>query len=365
LFAHARDQSSNILLEKLDMNIERAKWIADFMRQAGQKAFQQIALLRHRCLAGPLSQRLCQNAIHDEDGMRVPSLRPARHLFSSRGWGQIERMKLHPADLSALKVVASGRSLLIGHRGCARWRPENTLPSFRFALEAVADLVELDFRETKDGELVVMHDRDLDRTTDAMHLWGKKRVAVDSRTAAEIQTLDAGSWFHQRFAGTRVPLLKEALDTIYPGAIPVLEHKSGDPQTVIKLLRAKRLVSKVVLLSFNWAFLRQAHHLEPGLVLGALGPPSVLPDGRKPRKLLRLFVARWLKPMRETGAKIIVWNKRVSRHSVKVAHDHRLKVWIYTVNSTKLMKRLLATRVDGIITDDPLLMKPLVPYWGL
>ena len=81
-------------------------------------------------------------------------------------------------------------------------------------MEAGADLVELDYRHSRDGELIVIHDDKLNRTTDAQEHWGRKHIRVDSKTAAEIQSLDAGSWFHPKFAGTTVPILTEALDVI-------------------------------------------------------------------------------------------------------------------------------------------------------
>jgi glycerophosphoryl diester phosphodiesterase len=252
-----------------------------------------------------------------------------------------------------MKLLADGRPLVIGHRGYRRLAPENTLPSFQLALLAGADLVELDFRQSRDGHLMVIHDKELDRTTDAKRRWGRRHIRVASRLASEIQSLDAGVWFHKQFAETRVPLLGEALDAIQPWAVPLIERKAGDVQTCLGLLRQKHLVNKVVVQSFDWAFLREFHYREPAQVLGALGPPFILADGRKPRGFFRGFGGRWLKDIEKTGAKVVVWNRRISRQSVRLAHRHGLKVWVYTVNDLKLANRLLAMGVDGIITDDP------------
>src|SRR5712671_2335422 len=76
-------------------------------------------------------------------------------------------MKAAETDLPALKLIASARPLVIGHRGYSQFAPENTLPSFKLAMAAGADLVELDYYHSKDGQLIVIHDPDLDRTTDA------------------------------------------------------------------------------------------------------------------------------------------------------------------------------------------------------
>src|SRR5215831_9081720 len=79
------------------------------------------------------------------------------------------------SNSSALKLIAESRPLIIGHRGYCAIAPENTLPSFLLALNAGADLVELDYHETKDGVPLVIHDDTLDRTTDARKRWNRKR----------------------------------------------------------------------------------------------------------------------------------------------------------------------------------------------
>src|SRR5438270_13634741 len=96
---------------------------------------------------------------------------------------------------AAEKLLDQKRPLVIGHRGYCAIAPENTLPSFKLALEAGADLIELDYQHSKDGVPIVIHDRLLDRTTDARKKWRRRRIKVSRTTAAEIQTLDAGTWF--------------------------------------------------------------------------------------------------------------------------------------------------------------------------
>jgi glycerophosphoryl diester phosphodiesterase len=88
---------------------------------------------------------------------------------------------------------------------------------------------------SKDGRLVVFHDRELDRTTDATNRWAEKHVKLETKTAAELQSLDAGSWFDAKYAGTRIPLLAEALDTIQKGSVTLIERKAGAPADCIKL----------------------------------------------------------------------------------------------------------------------------------
>lgn len=247
--------------------------------------------------------------------------------------------------------------LIIAHRGCCGLAPENTLPAFELALDCGVDLVELDYRVTKDGVPVVIHDALLDRTTDARRRWRKKRVAVSQRTAAEIQSLDAGSWFDRQFAGTKVPLLSEALEAIQGRGTALIEHKAGIAEDCVKLLRAKNLINRVVVQSFDWEFLRRFHELEPSQLLGALGPPFRLANGGKPLHISRRFSRAWLRQAQKTGARVVVWNWRVSKRAVEFAHHYGLKVWVYTINRPRPARRLIRAGVDGMITNEPALIR--------
>ena len=264
-------------------------------------------------------------------------------------------MNSNDPNSTARKLLAQRRPLIIGHRGFCAIAPENTLPSFQLALNAGADLVELDYHQTRDGIPLVIHDETLDRTTNARTRWRQRRIRVADRTAAEIQALDAGSWFEKKFTGTTAPLLIEALDLICGrGGVAVIEHKSGDAETLAKLLRKRNVIDRVVVISFDWQFLRQVHRLESNLLLGALGRPERLTDGRKPSRLSRKLDVRWLAELEKTGAELAVWNRQVPEPAIRLAHERGLKVWVYTVDKSGMAKRLTGTGVDGIITNRPL-----------
>lgn len=248
-------------------------------------------------------------------------------------------------------LLECGQPLVIGHRGYCSIAPENTLPSFQLALDAGADLIELDYHHSKDGVPIVIHDSILDRTTDARKKWKRRHVKVSRKTAAEIQTLDAGSWFDAKFAGAKVPRLDEALQFISgSGAAAVIERKSGDAATLVRLLRERNLINKVIVISFDWRFLRALHALEPVQILGALGPPSRLSNGRKPVHLRRGLALR-LKDLQKTGATIAVWNRKVSSRAIRAARKRGLEVWVYTVDDRPLALRLLKRGVQAIITN--------------
>ena len=260
---------------------------------------------------------------------------------------------------NAKRLLESEVPLLIGHRGYSAIAPENTLPSFQLALDAGAELIELDYHESVDGVPMVIHDHLLDRTTDARKKWKRRRIKVSDKTAAEIQTLDAGSWFDEKFFGAKVPTLIEALDFICShGALAVIEHKSGDAKTLADLL-LKGKFNRVVVISFNWKFLRELRTLLPGQVLGALGPPARLSNGRRPLHPRRQLSSR-LKDLAKTGAQIAVWNRRVSKRSVQAAHRRNLKVWVYTVDQARHAKQLLKRGVDAIISNRIEAIQPVV-----
>lgn len=251
----------------------------------------------------------------------------------------------------AAALVQADRPLVIGHRGLPVLAPENTLPSFQFALTAGADLVELDCYRAKDGTWVVLHDHELDRTTDAALHWGQAKVSVTTRTLPELKQLDAGSWFQPQFKGTTLPTLAEALDLIQKRGVTLIERKGGDAAALAAFLREKDLVNRVVVQSFDWTFLRQFHAAEPHQVLGALGPPGSR-GGKELTDAEKALNQSWVTDVKETGAQVVVWNRQVSKEAVAFAHQQGLRVWVYTINEAPLARQLLDAGVDGLITDN-------------
>lgn len=265
--------------------------------------------------------------------------------------GNTFSMRAADTNSPAERLLHSSRPLVIAHRGYCHIAPENTLPSFRLAKTAGADLIELDYYHSKDGQLVVIHDATLDRTTDATNRWGGSKIRVDSKTLAELQSLDAGKWFAAQFAGTRLPSLNEALDVIQDGSVTLIERKAGDAAACVELLRERKLVNQVIVQAFDWDYLTAFHKLEPRQVLGALGPPSTR-AGKKLTDAEKGLSENWIAEAKKTGASAVVWNKQVSRETVAQAHANGLKVWIYTIDDPAEAERLLDMGVDGLITNN-------------
>jgi glycerophosphoryl diester phosphodiesterase len=264
--------------------------------------------------------------------------------------------EVNPAVSNIMKapaqLLSSTRPLVIGHRGFSKIAPENTLPSFRLALGARADLVELDYHLTRDKEMLVIHDYSVDRTTDAKTLWGGKDIAVKSRALSELTQLDAGSWRASAFAGTRLPTLAQALDTIQAGGITLIERKAGDAPSLLAFLRGRNEIERVVVQSFDWEFIKQCRSGDAKLVLGTLGPPSTF-RGQKVADNQKALNADYIDEVKKLGANVVVWSSAVSKESVALAHQAGLPVWVYTIDDPAKAKELVAMGVNGIITNDP------------
>jgi glycerophosphoryl diester phosphodiesterase len=243
--------------------------------------------------------------------------------------------------------LAQRRTLVIAHRGDSKAAPENTLAAFAAAVKVSVDFVELDYHHSADGVAIVIHDETLDRTTNAVKHWGGQKLPVAARPAAELARLDAGSWFAPQFASEKLPTLDASLDAILPSTFCLVERKAGDAKALVKMLRDKRAIDRVVVQAFDWKFLADCHKLEPTLVLGALGSKEL-----RPAQLDEIVAA---------GASAVGWKGDDLRESdVAAIHARGLKCWVYTINDGEKVRRLLDWRVDGIITDVPARVKPLV-----
>jgi glycerophosphoryl diester phosphodiesterase len=167
--------------------------------------------------------------------------------------------------------------------------------------------------------------------------------------------LDAGRWFGPQYAGTRLPLLTEALDLIQKDSVTLIERKGGDAAACVRFLRERNLVNQVVVQSFDWSFLKDVHALAPEQILGALGPPGSR-QGRKLTDPEKVLSREWIAEAGQSHPSVIGWNEQVTREAVDHAHQQGLKVWVYTINEPSQATELLDLGVDGIITDNPSLI---------
>jgi glycerophosphoryl diester phosphodiesterase len=153
---------------------------------------------------------------------------------------------------------------VIGHRGAAALAPENTWPCFDLALAIGVDAIETDVRATSDGQLVLLHDERLDRTTDG--------TGVVHRTPwSAVRALDAGLWFGTEYRHTRVPLLYDTLERYGKRTHLVLEIKQpGIEDRVLEMIRGQGLLRDVTLTSFDWAVVWRVKAQVPAVKVGYL-----------------------------------------------------------------------------------------------
>lgn len=183
-------------------------------------------------------------------------------------------------------TAAVASPLVIAHRGASRQAPENTLAAVDAAHRAGLTWVENDVRRTRDGQLVVVHDATLRRTTDAPRaLPGRAPWRVADLTAAEIARLDAGSWFAARFAGERVPTLDRylrRLDRNHQSLLLELKSPAAYPgieAQTLHLLRAEGWLDRahlrrLIVQSFCARCVGTVHRLAPRLRTAVLGAPA-------------------------------------------------------------------------------------------
>lgn len=235
------------------------------------------------------------------------------------------------------------KPLIIAHRGASGNAPENTLIAFKKAIEAGADLLELDVHLTADNRLAVIHDPTLDRTTT-----GKGRV-IDF-TAKELQQFDAGSWFDTEFAAARIPLLEEVL-ALTDGQvglnievkIPNYPNRKGLSETtkevLAQIISSRQCYHQVLVSSFDYPFLAALHAVDPRIPLAylfCLPTPEV-------RANIKEGILSALHPEKSF----------VSSRLLKAAQEARLAVNVWTVNKPHAIRKFAALGVNGIISNYP------------
>lgn len=232
------------------------------------------------------------------------------------------------------------RPLIIAHRGFAGRFPENTLAAFRAGLKTGAEVIELDYHHSADGVPVVIHDATLERTTNADLLWGQERLEVASRTAKDLIQLNPAAK-HERFIdGERLPLLNEALILIQTSRITMIERKTGNAETLVRLLKELDYESDVVVQAFDWDFLRDCRRRSSEIVLGALGKEKLTSDR--------------VREAAEIGIQIITWKQEIlDRRGIELIHSAGTQAWAYTINEVTRAKELIDAGLDGLISNFP------------
>ncbi|MER5969871.1 glycerophosphodiester phosphodiesterase family protein [Streptomyces sp. NPDC002055] len=248
------------------------------------------------------------------------------------------------------------RPVVVAHRGASAYAPENTLAAVDKADDLGITWVENDVQRTKDGELAVIHDTDLKRTTNVEQVFPDRAPwKVADFTMAEIKRLDAGSWFSPAYAGERVPTLEEYLERVSDHRQKLLlEIKAPElyPGLELQTLRELRregwldrshVRRKLIIQSFSADSVGMVHKLRPDIKTGFLGAPEVAD-----LKTYAQFVDQ-INPSHRTLTPEYV----AAVHKLRGAHGRRLEVFTWTVNDGPRAALLKSYGVDGIITNTP------------
>ncbi|MBC2864537.1 glycerophosphodiester phosphodiesterase [Streptomyces mexicanus] len=214
--------------------------------------------------------------------------------------------------------------LTIGHRGVMGVEPENTLRSFVAAERAGLDVIELDLHLSKDGALVVIHDAEVDRTTDGSG-------AVADKTLAELRALDAGR-------GERIPVFEEVLDAVRAPLQAEIKDVAA-AKALAEVMHRRDLVSRVEVLSFHDEALTEISRLVPGV------RTALVADHYGPEVVERA---------RAAGAGTLVLNiRRLTLEIVEQARAADLRVIGWVVNTLDQLRLARALELDGATTDQP------------
>lgn len=330
VLAHAGERPLALILTLL-LTQSALLAVLSFVTVVGQGVLTRRLYLLH---SSKQTQHLATDQVSSPASRRLLYfLLPLLMLAPLLTWLNLSR---YLTDRPLVKVTA--------HRGHSLAAPENTLSAVRKAIESGADYAEIDVQLTRDGVVVLLHDRDL------------KRVSGDPRRIedvpyAETKRLDVGAWFSSAFVCERVPTLAEVID-LARGRIKLnVEMKLYGPDlrlagAVATLLREKDFESECIVTSFNQDALRELHRHNPRLRRGVIVAHALGDVSRLDVEALSVR-ADWL-----------------SDDVLRSAHRAGLEVHVWTVNDAVQANHLIKRGVDNIITDDPDLLIRVRGEWA-
>lgn len=232
-----------------------------------------------------------------------------------------------------------GKVEVIAHRGASGISPENTMIAFKRAIDIGADAIETDVQMTKDNQLVLIHDYQLERTTSGMGF-------VKDHTLAELKELSAGNWYANDYSNEKIPTLDELFELVKDENTWLnLEIKK---RFSVNLKLDKLLVNKineygmqdrVVVSSFNHYSVAKVNKMDNKLKTGILYSKNIY----KPWIYANKIKATSLHPHKDL----------VSNQVITGAHNKNIKVYPYTVDDKEEMIKLINKGVDGLITNVP------------
>lgn len=238
------------------------------------------------------------------------------------------------------------RVLVIAHRGASGIAPENTLSAIKEAMAMGADMIELDIRQTRNGTVVIIHDKTVSRTSDG-------KGSVKDFTFEELGSLDAGSWFHPGFKNEKIPSLDSILQEVKDKAKLLIEVKenrySGIEKNIVQLLNKHAAKDWCIIQSFETGVLNNIKNLDPSIEIHKLVIGNIRGLPLHIDNCIRLGSIYKYNEVAAININFKLLNKKI----IQKIHGQGQKVNTWTVNDPEDMKKMIEMDVDGIITNYP------------
>lgn len=229
--------------------------------------------------------------------------------------------------------------LTIAHRGASGYAPENTMAAFRLALEMGAKAIELDIHQTRDHELVVIHDEDLRRVA-------RRKPRIRDLTRAELAAFDIGSWFDPCFSAERVPTLAEVFELTTGKAELHIEIKKGSKtypgieERLVDMIQRRDAWKTTLVSSFDHPGLYSTRSLDARVRIGYLLGLTGMKTAYREMEQLR-------------AESLNLSARQADARKVRECRERGFKTLVYTVNTRKELARLDKLGVDGVFTNFP------------
>ncbi|MHA1976438.1 MAG: glycerophosphodiester phosphodiesterase [Candidatus Hodarchaeales archaeon] len=236
--------------------------------------------------------------------------------------------------------------LNIAHRGGAGLAPENTLSCFNEGMK-YAGMIEFDVQPSSDHHLMVFHDRDnIERTTNG-------QGCIPELPFNYLRSLDAGSWFHERFRGEQIPTLSEVLLIIPSPTQLNIELKFYDERSdwfeksVVSLIQKHKLHHRTVIMARHVENIQRIHNIDNSLVCG------LLQKERLNNEYLELLLDLELNTAQ-------IRNRALKNSFIQQCHDHDIRVFYFYADEPQEMQQAITKNIDGILTNFPDRLKALL-----
>lgn len=281
-----------------------------------------------------------RSAVSVEDGAPLPP-RVSRIVLAALALVSVASFgMLGGAAALTQRITSDAEVQVIGHRGAAALRPENTMASVLKAIEDGADWVEIDVQESAEGEIIVAHDSDF------MKAAGNP-IKVWDTTAEDLAGIDIGSWFDPAYADQRVPLLRDVLLAAKDKSKVIIElkyygHDEDLENRVIAIVEELGMGDQIATMSLKYPAVQKMLSLRPDWRTGVLAATAV-------GDLTGL-----------EGDFLAVSLTTASANLVQRANAAGKDVYVWTVNDPLTMSRMITLGADGLITDDPALARKVI-----